>query len=72
VDPINEEGRTPLFYATQANNQFAACVLLEQGSNVRQKDVHGRYCRGSNEDGCTPWNPDITHKKMDQNVMQIW
>lgn len=41
VDPINEEGRTPLFYATQANNQFAACVLLEQGSNVRQKDVHG-------------------------------
>ena len=30
------------------------------------------YCRGSNEDGCTPWNPDITHKKMDQNVMQIW
>jgi ankyrin repeat protein len=43
MDPINEEGRTPLFYATQANNQFAACVLLEQGSNVRQKDVHGRY-----------------------------
>ncbi|CAC5404439.1 unnamed protein product [Mytilus coruscus] len=41
VDPINEEGRTPLFYATQANNQFAACVLLEQGANVRQKDVHG-------------------------------
>ncbi|KAL8568154.1 hypothetical protein ACOMHN_027677 [Nucella lapillus] len=40
VDVLNSEASTPLFCATQANNQFAACVLVSQGANVRQK--HGQ------------------------------
>ena len=41
IDAVNEEGCTPLFFATQSNNKFAACVLIEQGSNVRQKNTQG-------------------------------
>ncbi|KAL8614249.1 hypothetical protein ACOMHN_026466 [Nucella lapillus] len=41
VDVLNSEASTPLFCATQANNQFAACVLVSQGANVRQKNGQG-------------------------------
>lgn len=41
IDPVNVEGCTPLFFATQSNNKFAACVLIEQGANVRQKNSQG-------------------------------
>ncbi|XP_076450581.1 uncharacterized protein LOC143286742 [Babylonia areolata] len=41
VDVLNSEGSTPLFFATQSNNQFAACVLINQGANVRQKNGQG-------------------------------
>ena len=41
IDATNEEGCTPLFFSTQSNNKFAACVLIEQGSNVRQKNNQG-------------------------------
>ncbi|KAK7098620.1 uncharacterized protein [Littorina saxatilis] len=41
VDVLNSEGSTPLFFSTQSNNQFAACVLINQGANVRQKNGHG-------------------------------
>ena len=41
IDAINEDGCTPLFFATQSNNKFAACVLIEQGANVRQKNTQG-------------------------------
>ncbi|XP_052800681.1 uncharacterized protein LOC128231667 isoform X2 [Mya arenaria] len=41
IDVINEEGCTPLFFATQSNNKFAACVLISQGANVRQKNSQG-------------------------------
>ncbi|KAK7491465.1 hypothetical protein BaRGS_00017294 [Batillaria attramentaria] len=41
VDVLNNEGSTPLFFATQSNNQFAACVLITNGANVRQKNGHG-------------------------------
>ena len=43
VDVLNNEASTPLFFATQSNNQFAACVLINQGANVRQKNGHGVY-----------------------------
>ena len=43
VDVLNNEASTPLFFATQSNNQFAACVLINQGANVRQKNGHGGY-----------------------------
>ena len=42
VDVLNNEASTPLFFATQSNNQFAACVLINQGANVRQKNGHGQ------------------------------
>ncbi|XP_071099543.1 uncharacterized protein [Haliotis cracherodii] len=41
VDQTNNEGSTPLFFATNGNNQFAACVLIGQGANVRQKNIQG-------------------------------
>ena len=41
LDAINGEGTSPLFFATQSNNQFAACILIEKGANVRQKDMKG-------------------------------
>ncbi|XP_060562778.1 uncharacterized protein LOC132722318 isoform X4 [Ruditapes philippinarum] len=41
IDAVNEDGCTPLFFATQSNNKFAACVLIEQGANVRQKNTQG-------------------------------
>ncbi|XP_041366840.1 uncharacterized protein LOC121381572 [Gigantopelta aegis] len=41
ADCVNDDGCTPLFFATQANNQFAACVLIAQGTNVRQKNFQG-------------------------------
>ncbi|XP_050411091.1 uncharacterized protein LOC126825502 [Patella vulgata] len=41
VDMINDEGNTPIFFATQSNNQFAACVLIGQGSTVKHKNMQG-------------------------------
>ncbi|GFO50623.1 ankyrin-3 [Plakobranchus ocellatus] len=41
VDVLNSEGSSPLMFACQANNQFAASVLIAEGANVRQKNVHG-------------------------------
>ncbi|KAL5006741.1 hypothetical protein ScPMuIL_015547 [Solemya velum] len=46
VDSVNVDGSTPLFIATQSNNQFTACQLLEHGANVRHK----------NSLGCTPFD----------------
>ena len=42
VDILNSEGSSPLMFACQANNQFAASVLIAEGANVRQKNVHGK------------------------------
>ncbi|PVD34056.1 hypothetical protein C0Q70_05318 [Pomacea canaliculata] len=41
VDLLNDEGDTSLFFATHANNQLAACVLINHGANVRQKNAQG-------------------------------
>lgn len=41
VDVMNSEASTPLFCATQSNNQFAACILISQGANVRHKNGQG-------------------------------
>ena len=41
VDVLNNEASTPLFFSTQSNNHLAACVLINQGANVRQKNGHG-------------------------------
>ena len=41
IDACNEEGATPLFFACQCNSQFAASVLIDQGSNVRIKNLQG-------------------------------
>ena len=43
LDPQNDEGNTPVFFAAKSNNQFAACALIEQGANVRQKNMHGEW-----------------------------
>ena len=41
VDAVNEDGATSLFYSCQSNNQFAASVLIENGANVRIKNLQG-------------------------------
>ncbi|ESO91608.1 hypothetical protein LOTGIDRAFT_233395 [Lottia gigantea] len=41
VDLMNDEGCTPLFFATQSNNQLAACILIGQGASVRHKNMQG-------------------------------
>ena len=43
IDANNEECCTPLFFSTQNNNQLAACVLIEQGANVRHKNNQGNW-----------------------------
>ncbi|KAI0208355.1 hypothetical protein LSAT2_006969 [Lamellibrachia satsuma] len=37
----NMDGSSPLFIACQANNKFASSVLIDQGANVRTKNIHG-------------------------------
>ena len=41
IDACNEEGATALFFACQCNNQYAASVLIDSGSNVRIKNLQG-------------------------------
>lgn len=41
VDAVNEDLCSPLFYAAQANNMFAASVLIEHGANVRSRNLQG-------------------------------
>ncbi|XP_048588484.1 uncharacterized protein LOC116619849 isoform X3 [Nematostella vectensis] len=41
VDAVNNDLCTPLFYATQANNMYAASMLIEQGANVRMRNLQG-------------------------------
>ncbi|XP_064635397.1 uncharacterized protein LOC135492725 [Lineus longissimus] len=41
IDDINDDQCTPLFFATQCNNQFAANILIDYGANVRCKNVQG-------------------------------
>ena len=41
IDAVNDDGATPLFFACQCNNQFAASVLIGNGSNVRIKNLQG-------------------------------
>ncbi|XP_071956727.1 uncharacterized protein [Antedon mediterranea] len=41
VDAVNDDNCTPLFFATQANNQFATSVLLANGANIRHRNKQG-------------------------------
>ena len=41
LDSPNEEHATPLFFACQCNNQYAAHILLTHGANVRAKNLQG-------------------------------
>lgn len=41
VDSVNDEGHTPLMVACQSCNKIAACILINNGANVRQKNMHG-------------------------------
>ena len=45
LDAVNDDGATPLFFACQCNNQFAASVLIGNGSNVRIKNLQGTCIR---------------------------
>ncbi|XP_061182605.1 uncharacterized protein LOC133190936 [Saccostrea echinata] len=42
VDSINDEGETPLFFATKSNNQFAASTLIDRKTNYRHKNNMGQ------------------------------
>lgn len=41
VNALNDDLCSPLFYATQANNMFAASLLIEHGANVRSRNLQG-------------------------------
>jgi len=41
VDALNDDACTPLFYATQSNNLYAASLLLNHGANVRSRNLQG-------------------------------
>jgi ankyrin repeat protein len=38
IDPIDEEGRTPLFYAIQKKKTKNAALLIKKGANLHHKD----------------------------------
>lgn len=42
LDAVNDEYATPLFFACQCSNQYAAHVLLMQGANIRCKNLQGK------------------------------
>lgn len=42
IDTPNNEGSTPLFFATKSNNQLAACILLAHGANMKFKNGNGK------------------------------
>ncbi|XP_059170627.1 uncharacterized protein LOC131952123 [Physella acuta] len=42
VDSVNDEGYTPLMLACQTCSKVAACILINNGANVRQKNMHGQ------------------------------
>jgi hypothetical protein len=39
---VNQFKETPLFVATRTNNIDAACVLIENGVDIRIKNIHGK------------------------------
>ena len=41
LDAVNDEHSTPLFFACQCSNQYAAHVLLVNGANIRAKNLQG-------------------------------
>lgn len=41
VDALSDDLCSPLFYAAQANNLYAASLLLNQGANVRTRNLQG-------------------------------
>lgn len=43
VDALNNDGETPLFFATKSNNKFAASTLIDRKANYRHKNNMGRW-----------------------------
>lgn len=43
VDALNDDGETPLFFATKSNNKFAASTLIDRKANYRHKNNMGRW-----------------------------
>ena len=41
LDAVNDEHATPLFFACQCSNQYAAHILLLNGANIRAKNLQG-------------------------------
>lgn len=42
VDALNDDGETPLFFATKSNNKFAASTLIDRKANYRHKNNMGQ------------------------------
>jgi ankyrin repeat protein len=40
---VNQSKETPLFVATRTNNIDAACILIENGTDCRIKNLQGNY-----------------------------
>ena len=45
LDAVNDEHTTPLFFACQCSNQYAAHVLLIHGANIRAKNLQGKSAK---------------------------
>ena len=43
INGVNDEHATPLFFACQCNNQYAASMLIDQGVDVRLRNMQGMY-----------------------------
>ena len=41
VNVINQDHCTPLMFACQSNNMYAASLLIENGASVRGKNLQG-------------------------------
>ena len=52
----NQAKETPLFIAARTNNIDAACVLIENEVDYRQKNIHGKHFLQS---------PKLLFKKID-------
>nr|XP_006813042.1 PREDICTED: ankyrin-3-like [Saccoglossus kowalevskii] len=41
VDAVNDDSASALFFSMQCNNMYAASVLIDNGANVRHKNIQG-------------------------------
>ena len=73
VDALNDDACTPLFYATQSNNLYAASLLLNHGANVKSRNLQGKTCGEASMSQAVLENLNIlTAQKCRNNLNASW